>query len=65
MFQLYGITSFVYLAREPFDPSKIHNFFNQEWPGVIRSKGFFGFNRPELLVKSQAGAYFGLDDCLT
>ena len=24
----YGITSFVYLAREPFDPSKIYNFFN-------------------------------------
>ena len=48
----YGITSFVYLAREPFDPSKIHNFFNQEWPGVIRSKGFFGFQVDlNLLVK--------------
>ena len=29
------------VCTEPFDPSKIHNFFNQEWPGVIRSKGFF------------------------
>lgn len=37
----YGITSFVYRAREPFDPGKIHNFFNQEWPGVVRVKGFF------------------------
>ena len=30
----YGITSFVYRAREPFNPAKIHVFFNQEWPGV-------------------------------
>ena len=37
----YGITSFVYRAREPFDPEKIHIFFNQEWPGVVRAKGFF------------------------
>ena len=55
----YGITSFVYLAREPFDPSKIHNFFNQEWPGVIRSKGFFWISsRPEFIGEvSQAGAF--------
>ena len=38
----YGISSFVYRARAPFDPEKIHQFFNQEWPGVIRAKGFFG-----------------------
>ena len=38
----YGIVSFVYRARAPFDPEKIHQFFNQEWPGVIRAKGFFG-----------------------
>ena len=38
----YGITSFVYRARELFDPGKIHNFFNQEWPGVVRAEGFFG-----------------------
>jgi len=37
----YGITSFVYRARAPFDPAKIHAFFNQQWPGVVRAKGFF------------------------
>ena len=36
-----NLTSFVYRARAPFDPKKIHSFFNQEWPGVIRAKGFF------------------------
>tara|TARA_B100001057_G_scaffold188707_1_gene189532 strand:+ start:895 stop:2115 length:1221 start_codon:yes stop_codon:yes gene_type:complete len=55
----YGITSFVYRAREPFDPGKIHNFFNQEWPGVVRAKGFFWIaSRPEFVGEvSQAGAF--------
>ena len=55
----YGITSFVYYAREPFDPVKIHNFFNQEWPGIIRSKGFFWISsRPDFVGEvSQAGAF--------
>ena len=35
----YGIRSFVYRAREPFDPKKIHAFFNAEWPV---QKAFFG-----------------------
>jgi len=39
----YGITSFVYRARAPFNPKKIHSFFNQEWPGVIRAIFFFGY----------------------
>ena len=39
----YGITSFVYRARAPFNPKKIHSFFNQEWPGVIRAFFFFGY----------------------
>ncbi|MDE2675943.1 MAG: zinc metallochaperone GTPase ZigA [Paracoccaceae bacterium] len=55
----YGITSFVYRAREPFDPAKIHTFFNQEWPGVVRSKGFFWISsRPDFVGEvSQAGAF--------
>ena len=55
----YGITSFVYRAREPFDPEKIHAFFNQEWPGVVRTKGFFWLcSRPDFVGEvSQAGAF--------
>ncbi len=55
----YGVTSFVYRARDPFDPEKIHSFFNQEWPGVIRAKGFFWISsRPAFVGEvSQAGAF--------
>tara|TARA_A100001011_G_C14234307_1_gene810283 strand:+ start:311 stop:1522 length:1212 start_codon:yes stop_codon:yes gene_type:complete len=55
----YGITSFVYRARDPFNPEKIHSFFNQEWPGVIRAKGFFWISsRPNFVGEvSQAGAF--------
>ncbi|MEM1365429.1 MAG: GTP-binding protein, partial [Pseudomonadota bacterium] len=37
----YGVASYVYRARRPFDPAKIHAFFNSPLPGVIRSKGHF------------------------
>lgn len=55
----YGITSFVYRARQPFDPSKIFTFFNQPWPGVVRTKGFFWLStRPDFVGEvSQAGAF--------
>lgn len=55
----YGITSFVYRAREPFDPVKLHRFFSTEWQGVIRAKGFFWLaSRPDFVGEvSQAGAF--------
>ncbi|MBE7218569.1 MAG: GTP-binding protein [Caulobacteraceae bacterium] len=37
----FGIGSFVYRADRPFDPEKLYAWFRSEWPGVIRSKGFF------------------------
>ncbi|MGD1935279.1 MAG: zinc metallochaperone GTPase ZigA [Candidatus Phaeomarinobacter sp.] len=54
----YGISSFVYRARAPFDPAKFHDFINSSWPGIIRTKGHFWLaTRPEWVGElSQAGA---------
>ncbi|MBM5656616.1 GTP-binding protein, partial [Burkholderia pseudomallei] len=37
----YGIRSFVYRARRPFHPQRFFDLVESEWPGVVRSKGFF------------------------
>jgi G3E family GTPase len=37
----YGIRSFVYRSRIPFHPQRFHEQLYREWPGVLRSKGFF------------------------
>lgn len=54
----YGIRSFVYRARRPFEPAKFQAFINKPWPGVIRSKGFFWLaTRPHYVGElAQAGA---------
>ena len=55
----YGITSLVYHARDPFDPEKLYAFFNKQWDGVVRAKGFFWISsRPKHVGEmSQAGAF--------
>lgn len=37
----YGISSFVYRADRPFHPQRFWALVNTEWPGVLRSKGYF------------------------
>ena len=54
----YGVTSFVYRARQPFEPETIMNALNGELPGVIRAKGHFWLaTRPDWVAEfSLAGA---------
>ena len=54
----YGVRSFVYRARRPFDPARFQTFIDKSWPGVVRAKGFFWLaTRPDYVGElSQAGA---------
>ena len=54
----YGVTSYVYRARQPFIPEKIHAALTGDLPGVIRAKGHFWIaTRPEWVAEfSLAGA---------
>ena len=54
----YGIQSFVYRARRPFDPARVHAVLNGDLPGVIRAKGHFWLaTRPNWVAEfSLAGA---------
>ncbi len=54
----YGVSSYVYRARQPFEPEKILALLNGDLPGVIRSKGHFWIaTRPDWVAEfSLAGA---------
>ena len=54
----YGIGSFVYRTKKPFDPSRFWDFIQNKFPNnIIRSKGLFWLaSRPDqALIWSQAG----------
>ncbi|GAB1308568.1 zinc metallochaperone ZinU [Urechidicola sp. KH5] len=54
----YGISSFVYRTKKPFDPDRFWNYIQNNFPpSVIRSKGLFWLaSRPEqALIWGQAG----------
>ncbi len=54
----YGVTSYVYRARQPFIPERIMEVLNSDMPGVIRAKGHFWIaTRPNWVAEfSLAGA---------
>ncbi|CAL2106251.1 putative metal chaperone YciC [Tenacibaculum sp. 190524A02b] len=60
----YGISSFVYRSKKPFDPTRFWSYIQNKFPtNVIRSKGLFWIaSRPEqALVWGQAGGSLKAD----
>ncbi len=60
----YGISSFVYRSKKPFDPERFWHYVQHKFPStVIRSKGLFWLaSRPhQALVWSQAGGSLKAD----
>ena len=60
----YGISSFVYRSKKPFDPKRFWKYVQEKFPStVIRSKGLFWISsRPDqAMVWSQAGGSLKAD----
>ncbi len=60
----YGINSFVFRSKKPFDPDRFWNYLQNNFPdNIIRSKGLFWLaSRPDqALVWSQAGGSLKAD----
>ncbi|TLX09681.1 GTP-binding protein [Rhizobium sp. MHM7A] len=59
----YGITSFVYRRRRPFDPARLSRILERPLPGLIRAKGHFWLaTRPdEIGLLSIAGTQCRID----
>ncbi len=60
----YGISSFVYRSKKPFDPDRFWEFVQQRFPNtIIRSKGLFWLaSRPEqAIIWGQAGGSLRAD----
>ena len=60
----YGISSFVYKRKRPFNPERFWNYVQQNFPNtIIRSKGLFWLaSRPDqALIWNQAGSSLDAD----
>ena len=60
----YGISSFVYRKKRPFNPERFWNYVQQNFPNtIIRSKGLFWLaSRPDqALIWNQAGSSLDAD----
>ena len=60
----YGITSFVFRSKKPFDPKRFWDFVQHKFPSsVIRSKGLFWLasRNKQALIWSQAGGSLKAD----
>ena len=61
----YGIETFVYTRREPFDINKFDNLVARKWPkNIIRAKGicYFSDDRDKCYLFEQAGRQMALKD---
>jgi len=59
----YGVRSFVFRSRIPFHPERFFKRLNEDWTGVLRSKGYFWLASriDKIGVWSQAGRVARLD----